>query len=452
MTALPPEEPAAPSILHVDMDALYVAVEVKKDPTLVGRPVIVGGTGNRGVVASCSYEARAFGIHSAMPTARARRLCPQAVFLPGHFDEYQEASSSIHRVFLSFTPLVEGIALDEAFLDVSGARRLFGTGPEVAARIRHEVRQTVGIECSVGVARTKLMAKLASKEAKPRPSPTGPQPGPGIFVVNPEEELAFLHPKSVRALWGVGPATAARLTRMGISSVGDLARAPLESLVGSLGQAAGHHLHELAWGRDPRRVEPSRPTKSIGHEETYAKDHYRPEALAVEVVRMSDSVAARLRHASLEARTVTLKVRYGDFSTITRSRTEPAGFTTAQVVSRIALALLEEVDVSAGVRLLGVSVSGLGDAGAEQLSLDDLATAGADDAGWKAATSAIDDIRRRFGDTAVGPATLTAPDGLRVKRIGDTQWGPGETAGGGAGAPAVRRSRGAGDPAGEQAQ
>ncbi|HVA43726.1 MAG TPA: DNA polymerase IV [Acidimicrobiales bacterium] len=452
MTGPAPEEPAAPSILHVDMDAFYVAVEIKKDSTLAGRPVIVGGTGNRGVVASCSYEARAYGIHSAMPTARARRLCPQAVFLPGHFDDYQEASSAIHRIFLSFTPLVEGIALDEAFLDVSGARRLFGSGPEVAARIRHEVRHTVGIECSVGVARTKLMAKLASKEAKPRPSPSGPQPGPGIFVVTPEEELAFLHPKSVRALWGVGPATAARLTRMGISSVGDLARAPLESLVGSLGQAAGHHLHELAWGRDPRRVEPSRPTKSIGHEETYAKDHYRPEALAVEVVRMSDSVAARLRHASLEARTVTLKVRYGDFSTITRSRTEPAGFTTAQVVSRIALALLEEVDVSAGVRLLGVSVSGLGDAGAEQLSLDDLATAGADDAGWKAATSAIDDIRRRFGDTAVGPATLTAPDGLRVKRIGDTQWGPGETAGGGAGAPAVRRSRGAGDPAGEQAQ
>ena len=452
MTGPAPEEPAAPSILHVDMDAFYVAVEIKKDSTLAGRPVIVGGTGNRGVVASCSYEARAYGIHSAMPTARARRLCPQAVFLPGHFDDYQEASSAIHRIFLSFTPLVEGIALDEAFLDVSGARRLFGSGPEVAARIRHEVRHTVGIECSVGVARTKLMAKLASKEAKPRPSPTGPQPGPGIYVVTPEEELAFLHPKSVRALWGVGPATAARLTRMGISSVGDLARAPLESLVGSLGQAAGHHLHELAWGRDPRRVEPSRPTKSIGHEETYAKDHYRPEALAVEVVRMSDSVAARLRHASLEARTVTLKVRYGDFSTITRSRTEPAGFTTAQVVSRIALALLEEVDVSAGVRLLGVSVSGLGDAGAEQLSLDDLATAGADDAGWKAATSAIDDIRRRFGDTAVGPATLTAPDGLRVKRIGDTQWGPGETAGGGAGAPAVRRSRGAGDPAGEQAQ
>ncbi|HUZ44330.1 MAG TPA: DNA polymerase IV [Acidimicrobiales bacterium] len=442
--------PVEPSILHVDMDAFYVSVEIKKDPTLTGRPVIVGGTGNRGVVASCSYEARAFGIHSAMPTARARRLCPQAVFLPGHFDDYQEASSAIHRIFLSFTPRVEGIALDEAFLDVSGARRLFGSGPEVAARIRQEVRQTVGIECSVGVARTKLMAKLASKEAKPRPSPTGPQPGPGVFVIHPEEELAFLHPKSVRALWGVGPATAARLTRMGISTVGDLARAPLESLVGSLGHAAGRHLHELAWGRDPRRVEPSRPTKSIGHEETYAKDHHRHETLAVEVVRMSDAVAARLRHSSLEARTVTLKVRFGDFSTITRSRTEPAGFATAQAISRIALALLEEVDVSAGVRLLGVSTSGLGDAGAEQLSLDDLAAAGSDDAGWKAASGAIDDIRRRFGDRAVGPAALADADGVRVKRIGDTQWGP--TAGGGAGAPAVRRSRGAGDPAGERTQ
>lgn len=412
---------AGPAILHVDMDAFFVAVEVRRDPDLAGRPVIVGGTGNRGVVASCSYEARAFGIHSAMPSARARRLCPQAVFLSGRFDDYQEASAEIHRIFTSFTPLVEGIALDEAFLDVSGVRRLFGAPPEVARLIRQRMSAEVGLDCSVGVGRTKLIAKLASKAAKPTASPTGPVPGPGVVVVPAERELDFLHPKPATALWGVGPATAARLSRMGISTVGDLARAPLASLVGTLGQAAGRHLHELAWGRDPRRVEPTRPTKSIGHEETYARDHYTPATLIPEVVRMGDAVAGRLRQAHLEARTVVLKIRYRDFSTITRSRTEPMAFTTGQAVTRLALDLLAQIDVDPGVRLLGLSVSGLGAAGAEQLSLDDL-----DTAGWKAASGAVDEIRRRFGDHAVGPARLAGGAALRVKRIGDTQWGPKE--------------------------
>jgi DNA polymerase IV len=415
---------AEPNILHVDMDAFYVSVEVQRDPSLRGRPVIVGGTGDRGVVASCSYEARAFGIHSAMPTARARRLCPHAVFLPGRFDDYQEASSAIHAVFLSYTPLVEGIALDEAFLDVGGARRLFGVAADVAVAIRRRIKQDLGLDCSVGVARNKLLAKLASKEAKPSPSPEGPRPGPGVFVIHAGEELSFLHPKPARALWGVGPATAGRLSRMGVATVGDLARAPVESLVGALGQAVGRQLHELAWARDPRRVEPSRPTKSIGHEETYARDHYEAEALGQEIVRLSDSVATRLRRAGLEARTVTVKVRYGDFSTITRSHTEPTPFATAHVVSRLGLDLLGGVDVAGGVRLLGVSVSGLSPSVGEQLSLDDVLPTGDDDAGWRAASGAVEAIRQRFGDEAVGPAALAGQGRLRVKRIGDTQWGP----------------------------
>ena len=410
-------------ILHVDMDAFFVAVELRREPSLVGRPVVVGGTGNRGVVASCSYEARAYGIHSAMPTARARRLCPHAVFLPGRFDDYMAASAEIHRVFLSFTPLVEGVALDEAFLDVSGAVRLFGTPPVVASRIRDQIRREAGLDCSVGVARSKLIAKLASKAAKPRATPHGPVPGPGVVVVAPEEELAFLHPKPVTALWGVGPATATRLGRMGISTVGDLAVAPLDSVVGALGQAAGRQLHELAWGRDARRVEPWRPAKSIGHEETYARDHHEAEPLRREVVRMADSVASRLRRAGLQARTVTLKLRFADFSTITRSHTEPVPVDTAQAVGRAALTLLEAVDVSDGVRLLGVSVSGLQPGQGEQLSLDDWAgEPGHRD--WERAARAVDEVRRRFGESAVAPAALAGSGGVRVKRLGDTQWGP----------------------------
>ncbi|HEX5267045.1 MAG TPA: DNA polymerase IV [Acidimicrobiales bacterium] len=412
-------------ILHVDMDAFFVAVELRRDPSLVGRPVVVGGTGNRGVVASCSYEARAYGIHSAMPTARARRLCPRAVFLPGRFDDYLAASADIHRIFLSFTPLVEGVALDEAFLDVSGAVRLFGAAPDVARVIRQRVHEEMSLDCSVGVARSKLVAKLASKAAKPRATPGGPEPGPGVVVVRPEEELVFLHPKPVTALWGVGPATAGRLARMAVTTIGDLAAAPVESLVAALGSAAGRQLHELAWGRDPRRVEPWRAPKSVGHEETYAHDHHDHEPLRREVVRMADAVAGRLRNAGLQGRTVTLKVRFGDFSTITRSHTAPAPVDTAHDISRSALALLEDVDVVDGVRLLGVSVTGLSPGQGQQLTLDDWAAGQCGD-DWDRAAEAVDEIRRRFGDGAVGPAALAGAQGLRVKRLGDTQWGPAE--------------------------
>ena len=408
-------------ILHVDMDAFFVAVELRRDPSLAGRPVVVGGTGDRGVVASCSYEARAYGIHSAMPTARARRLCPDAVFLPGRFDDYVACSSEIHRIFRSFTPLVEGVALDEAFLDVSGAARLFGSGPEIAHTVRAKVSAELGLVCSVGVACSKLVAKLASRDAKPLAAPTGPRPGAGVVVVPAGSEIAYLHPKSVQALWGVGPATAARLNRLGISTIGDLAAAPVESLVGSLGVAAGRQLHDLAWARDSRRVEPDRPVKSIGHEETYARDHRDPEPLRQEVLRMADAVASRLRRAGVRARTVTLKVRFADFSTVTRSHTEPVPVDTARDLAAVATTLLEGVDVSEGVRLLGVSASGLGAAEAEQLSFEQV---GGGEGAWDGAARAVDEIRARFGPGAVGPAVLAGAAGLRVKRPGDTQWGP----------------------------
>ena len=417
------------SILHVDMDAFYASVEVLDDPSLAGRPVIVGGTGGRGVVASCSYEARAWGVRSAMPSARARRLCPRAVFLPGRFDRYIEVSGQIREIFLGFTPLVEPISLDEAFLDVTGARRLLGSGPQIAVAIRRRILEELGLPASVGVSTCKFIAKMASVAAKPTASPGGPVPGVGVWVVAPGEELAFLHPHPVRALWGVGPATHARLERFGVRTVGDLAALPVDTLVGALGPAQGRHLHELAWGRDARAVEPDHTVKSIGHEETYATDHRDPDVLHVEVVRQADAVATRMRKASVVGRTVTLKVRFADFRTITRSRTVPAPMESGLELARLAGELLDAVDCSGGVRLLGVSVSNLVERQAEQLSFDDAPPPGprdqgANEVGAAQVAEAIDVVRRRFGDAAVGPASLIRGGSLKLKRQGDQQWGP----------------------------
>ncbi|MGH9190288.1 MAG: Y-family DNA polymerase, partial [Acidimicrobiales bacterium] len=243
---------APASILHLDIDAFYAAVEVLADASLAGRPVIVGGTGARGVVASCSYEARAAGVRSAMPVARARRLCPEAVLLAPRFDAYRDFSRQMHAILTSYTPLVEPIAFDEAFLDVTGAARLWGSGPDIAVALRRRVADELGLSASVGVATNKLLAKLASEAAKPSPSPGGAVAGRGrgIHVVPPGQELEFLHSLRVSALWGVGPATRARLDRLGVSTVGDLSAVPVEVLVSVLGPAAGQALHELSWARD----------------------------------------------------------------------------------------------------------------------------------------------------------------------------------------------------------
>lgn len=406
------------SILHVDIDAFYAAVEVLRDPSLAGRPVIVGGTGNRGVVASCSYEARASGVRSAMPSARARRLCPDAVFLPGHFDLYADYSRRFHEVLTSFTPVIEGIALDEAFLDIASVRRLHGEAPEIAARIRERVLSELGLSVSIGVSCMKLVAKLASVAAKPAPSPGGAIPGRGIVIVGAGEELAFLHPMPVGALWGVGPATRARLERFGVETIGDLAGVPVEALVGALGPAQGTHLHELAWARDPRPVVADREVKSVGHEETYAKNHHHREPLRQEVIRLCDAVATRLLRQGLAARTVTLKMRFGDFRTVTRSKTVPTALTGGAALAEVAERLLESLDPSPGVRLLGVSASNLEPTKGHQLSLDEQA------ASPDGLVEAVEDVRRRFGDKSVGPAVLVGNDGVGVRRPGDRQWGP----------------------------
>jgi DNA polymerase IV len=401
------------------MDAFYVSVEVRRQPELAGRPVIVGGTSARGVVAAASYEARRYGVHSAMPSTRARRLCPDAVFLPGDFAAYEAASHEVHAVFQSYTPLVEGIALDEAFLDVTGALRLFGTGAAIAASIRARTAAELGLSCSVGVAANKLLAKLASVAAKPTATPDGIDAGAGVVVVAPGEELAFLHPLAVQALWGVGPATLERLRRLGVTTVGDLAAVAEATLVHTLGKANGRHLHRLAQGIDERPVEPDRPVKSIGHEQTFAADLHERSELALEVVRMADAVASRLRHHGLAGRTVTLKVRFGTVTTITRSSTAPEPLDTGPAIAAVARSLLDAVDPAPGVRLLGVSVSGLGAPGGEQLRLGD-------DPSWSSASGAVDQVRERFGATAIGPASLVSPDGIKLTRRGRQQWGPDE--------------------------
>jgi DNA polymerase-4 len=404
----------AADILHVDLDAFYASVEQREDPALAGRPVIVGGLGPRGVVAAASYEARAFGVYSATPMMRARRACPDGVFLAPRFDLYRDVSTEVMRILRSYTPLVEPIALDEAFLDVAGARRVLGSGPEIAVAIRTQVRAETRLTVSVGVATTKLMAKLASDDSKPD----------GLLVVEPGTELEFLHPLPVRRLWGVGPATERRLATLGVQTVGDLAAIPEDFLVRTLGNASGRHLHALAWNRDERPVVAEQEVKSIGHEQTFPADLHDHAALDHQLVGLADGVATRLRAANVTARTVQLKIRFGNFETITRSRTLPEPTDLAADVVRVARELLRRVDVGRGVRLLGISAQQLvkaaprgrrpGPEPAGDASAEDQGTLFADDAApgdtvapgagrQDALERSVDAVRARFGPGAVGP-------------------------------------------------
>jgi DNA polymerase-4 len=389
-------------VVHVDMDAFYASVEVREDPSLVGRPVVVGGTGGRGVVASASYEARAYGVRSAMPVAQARRLCPHAVFLPPRFELYREASAQLQEILAEVTPIVEPIALDEAFLDVSGATGLFGAPEAIGARIRRKVADVLHLAASVGAGPNKLVAKLASKAAKPSSDRSGVRPGPGVVVVAEEGVLEFLWPLPASSLWGVGPATMQRLARLGAQRVADVARLPEDALVSALGKVAGHLVHELAWGRDERRVAPQRAPKSLGHEETYESDVTDRAFLDKRLVSMADQVAGRLRAAGLVARTVTLKLRYGDFQTLTRSHSFAGTVSSGPAILGAARALLAQLGLGNGVRLLGVSASGLVPkqaAPGEQLRLE-LSCA----PDWGKAMEAVDEVRGRFGYGAVRPA------------------------------------------------
>ncbi len=420
------------TVLHVDLDAFYASVEQLDDPALRGRPVVVAGLGGRGVVAASSYEARAFGIYSAMPTAHARRLCPDAVFVAPRFDAYQDRSAAVMAILHDVTPLVEPISLDEAFLDVTGALRRTGDGAAIAAGIRARVLAETGLVISVGLAPTKLLAKLASDLAKPD----------GLLVVARGEELAFLHPLPVQRLWGVGPATHRRLERLGVVTVGDLARVPVSVLEGALGSAHGRHLAALARNDDARPVEPNRAVKSVGHEETFASDVRDRERLTRELRRMADLVGSRLRTSGRSARTVHVKAKYGDFRLITRAHTLMHPTDLGADIAATAVALLDRVDIDPGLRLLGVSVSGFEAPGPQQLTLDSLveapaggaradegprpaqpARAAVDPEATRALELTIDAVRARFGTEAVGRAADATERGVRVDRRG-SNWGP----------------------------
>jgi len=412
-------------ILHVDMDAFFVSVELLRRPDLVGKAVVVGGTGRRGVVAAASYEARRYGVHSAMPSARARHLCPHAVFLSGDYESYAEASGEVRRILERFTPRIEPVSVDEAFCDVTGALRLFHDGVTIGRQIRAAVHDELGLTCSVGVAPNKFLAKMCSVEAKPRASAAGIDDGLGVFEVVPGGETAYLHPLPVRRLWGVGPSTNERLSRLGVATIGDLAalaaRSP-ESLRGVLGAAAATRLAELANGIDDRPVEVGRPMKSISHEETFATDLHERDEIRANLVRLADGVATRLRASALAARTVTVKVRDGSFRTVTRAKTLPRGVDTAPAIASVATGLFEAAAVTGGIRLLGIAASKF-TSPAEQLSLDDEPSSGPEES-WDSASRAIDAVRERFGRTSIAAASSLTARGITVVHRGRNPWGP----------------------------
>lgn len=389
----PPDDTGC-TILHVDMDAFFASASLIAHPELVGTPVIVGG-GNRGVVLSATYEARAFGVSSAMPMGRARRLCPQATILPPEHELYSRISAAIMATFADITPYVEPLSSDEAFLDIAGAVRLMGSPATIAQRIRDTVADEQGITCSVGVASSKFVAKLASGLAKPD----------GLLVIPADEVVTFVQQLPVGALWGVGDKTEEALARLGLKTVADIAHTPRATLVRGLGEATGNHLHDLAWGRDPRAVQPVRRERSIGNERTFDQDVDDPDVVHRTLLGLSDKTASRLRAAGLVGRTVSIKVRFADFSTISRSRSLRDATDVSRDIAAMARELYDALGLQrARVRLVGVRVEQLSEAASTpvQVALDE------PEHGWREADRAIDRASARFGAGSVRPASLLA--------------------------------------------
>jgi DNA polymerase-4 len=395
--------PSEATILHADLDAFYASVEQRDDPRLLGRPVIVGA----GVVLAASYEAKACGVRTAMGGAQARRLCPQAVVVPPRMSAYAEASRAVFAIFEQTSPLVEGLSIDEAFLDARGLERISGTATEIAARLRREVREQIGLPISVGVARTKFLAKVASGVAKPD----------GLLVVPPDGELAFLHPLPVERLWGVGPVTARKLRERGIATVGQVARHEEAALVSTLGAAAGRHLHALAHNRDRRSVRVGRRRRSIGAQRALGRGGRSWDDLEADLVALVDRVARRLRASRRVCRTVVLRLRFGDFSRATRSQTMAEGTAQTQTILATARALLAAAlprIESEGITLVGVALANLDDEDAVQLALP------GDGAHASALDAAVDDVRDRFGSGAITRAVLVDREpGLSVPLLPD---------------------------------
>jgi DNA polymerase-4 len=392
-----PTDDASASILHLDMDAFFASVELLSRPELRGRPVIVGHRGARSVVTAATYEARRYGVNSAMPMSIALRQCPTAVVLPPHYERYQEASRAVMAILGDVTPLVEPLSIDEAFLDVRGAGALFGPPYAIAQRLRAHILTETGLVASVGGAATKFVAKLASSRAKPD----------GVLIVPELETTTFLRPQPMSALWGVGTAAAERLSRLGARTVGDVADLPLGALVGAVGDAAAAKLHALANGIDPRTVTPTRLEKSIGHEVTFETDLHDRDALDRELLRLADLVAHRLRQGGWVARTLAIKVRFGDFTTLTRSQTLAEPTDVAQRIATEARSLFTAAPTQGrGIRLIGVRAENLLPTGAVSRGLWD------DDEPWREAEGTMDALEERFGRGAVQRASLLAPKPL----------------------------------------
>ena len=382
------------TILHVDMDAFYASVAERDDPTLKGKPVVVG-MGARGVVSSANYEARKFGVRSAMPLGQARRLAPHAIFVPVNMERNAEISRHIMEIFHAFTPLVEPLSLDEAFLDVTGSKRLHGDGRAIATKIRARVEREEGITCSVGIAPSKFIAKLASTYAKPN----------GMLEIEQSRILEFLHPLPVSAMWGVGPKTNEELQRIGLTTIGDIAQTPRATLIRALGQSAGETLYELAWGRDYRSVTTDEPDKSIGAEETFLIDLDNHDEILRELLRMVERATHRLRDRGLVSKTIAIKIRFADFTTISRSKTVPLPISGVQECYEVVRKLYEALKLDrARIRLVGVSLENLSDGtgSPQQLLL------GEREKGWREATEAMDAATRRFGRGSVRPARLVS--------------------------------------------
>jgi len=391
------------SILHADLDSFFASVEQRDDPRLRGRPVIVGA----GVVLAASYEAKAYGVRTAMGARRARRLCPDAIVVPPRMSAYSEASKAVFRVFDDTSPLVQALSIDEAFLDVRGMERSVGTPMEIAVRLRRAVREQVGLPITVGIARTKFLAKVASGVAKPD----------GLLVVPPDRELAFLHPLPVEALWGVGPVTARRLRGVGIASVGEVARLPEAVLVSMLGRAAGRHIHALSHNLDPRPVHVRPRRRSIGSQRAGRRTRSAHEEIAADVAALVDRVTRRMRTANRVGRTVVLRLRFDDFTRATRSHTLPHATASTGTILGAARALLADAGPTIehrGLTLVGISVANLDDADAVQLVLpfDGLLP--------EALDAVLDEVRERFGTSAITRAALLGrPHGLTVPLLPD---------------------------------
>jgi DNA polymerase-4 len=380
-------------ILHVDMDAFYAAVAVLDDPSLAGKPVIVGAPEARSVVSSASYEARRYGVRSAMPVAQALRLCPSAIVVTPDFSRFLEESARVMAIFRDVTPLVEPLSIDEAFLDVRGARRLWGSPGEIARMLRARVRDETGLTCSIGVAATKHVAKIASTMSKPD----------GLLIVAEADTARFLAPLSVRALWGVGPKTADALEGRGIRLVSDVLDTPRPVLDRAIGAAMGERLWHLARGIDAREVDTVRVEKSVGHEETFLHDVTDTAMLRAELRRLADRVGARLRALDCEASTIAIKVRFSDFTTVSRSRTLSEPTAVGQRIGDAAHELFDALDRPLPVRLVGVRAERLRAAGSATLALWD------DDDEWRSVEGAVDDAAARFGRGAVTRAALLGP-------------------------------------------